>query len=247
MTVLSVNINKIATLRNSRGHDFPNLLRVASDILSYGAKSLTVHPRPDERHIKKKDAYDLGQWIHSLKDVEFNIEGYPSPDFLRMVLEIKPHQCTLVPDPPEALTSNSGWNFTQNMDLLKRTNKKLTEAGIRTSLFLDPFTFNEKELLSLKEIGAQRIELYTEAYSKSYSRPNLKQTMAQYVSVANTLKEHNFGINAGHDLNQENLGFLLQNIPQIAEVSIGHALIVESLYEGLRTTIQKYLKICHSK
>lgn len=245
MTLLSVNVNKIATLRNSRGQDMPNLLSVSKDIVKFGARGLTIHPRPDERHITKKDAQDIGNWLSKEPHVEFNIEGYPHPDFIEMICMLKPHQCTLVPDPPNTLTSNAGWNFHNNLQMLIEVNKILKAVGVRVSLFLDPFEFDEKQKKALLEIQPQRVELYTEKYARDYQTANKENSTLVYKSVAEELSRLGIQINAGHDLNQKNLAYLIQQIPCIKEVSIGHALICESLYDGLEKTIKNYLKICH--
>lgn len=244
MTQLSVNVNKIATLRNARGHNLPNLLQVTQDIVSYGARGITIHPRPDERHITKKDAYSLGEWLSRSPDpIEFNIEGYPSNDFLEMVVEIAPHQVTLVPDPPDVITSNAGWKCSENFELLQRVLSPLKENNIRTSIFIDPFDCNNEDLSSLAQLKPDRIELYTEAFAKNFANEHCNDTLEKYVNLAREVSELGIGINAGHDLNQENLGDLVRAIPNLEEVSIGHALICEALYEGLETTIKNYLKI----
>jgi len=249
MTLLSVNVNKIATLRNSRGQNIPNLEKVVQDLMSYGVRGITIHPRPDERHIKQKDVYSIKKIIHqhnketSGPRVEFNIEGYPSDAFMNMIFEILPDQCTLVPDPPEALTSNAGWKLKANSDFLKNILAALKENHVRSSLFIDPLDFDKDEQESLKGLSADRIELYTERYAKSYATTSKIKVSEEYAKCA--LNAHHLGveINAGHDLNQQNLQFFLQEVPYVKEVSIGHALICEALYQGLSRTIANYHKL----
>ena len=234
MTQLSVNINKIATLRNARGGNVPNVLEAAIKIQQFGAQGITVHPRPDERHIRYSDVYDLKTHITT----EFNIEGYPSERFLNLVLDVKPDQVTLVPDPPDALTSNAGWNTKKNLDFLKEIVDTLKKAGIRPSIFVDP----DIEMIKYAaETGTVRIELYTEPYAKLYHKDKFA-AIQPFVSAANYAKECGLEINAGHDLNLENLNFLIRQIPFIKEVSIGHALISDALYYGLENTVQMYLR-----
>jgi pyridoxine 5-phosphate synthase len=234
MAKLSVNINKIATLRNSRGGNIPDLLKVAQSCEAFGAQGITVHPRPDERHIKYQDVYDLKPVLKT----EFNIEGYPSEDFIKLVLKVKPAQVTLVPDPPEALTSNAGWNTVKFKSLLSEVISELKESGIRTSIFVDT-QLNNIEGAPLT--GADRIELYTEDYAVNFPKDKEK-AIAPYVAAAKTATELGLGINAGHDLNLFNLKYFYQHIPGLLEVSIGHALISDSLYFGLENTIQLYLR-----
>ena len=232
MTRLSVNINKIATLRNSRGGNTPNVLQVALDCEKFGAQGITVHPRPDERHIRRSDVYELAPKLTT----EFNIEGYPDEDFLKMVCEVKPAQVTLVPDGPDVLTSNAGWDTLTHQSFLKDTVARLHEAGIRVSLFIET---NEEEIEAAKSTGADCIELYTEEYASGFLR-DPENAVAPYAYCAEFA--HNIGlrINAGHDLNSQNLRFFLTEVPHIEEVSIGHALISEALYLGLENTIQLY-------
>ena len=233
-TRLSVNINKVALLRNAREGKLPNLVQVAMDCERFGAEGITVHPRPDERHIKYKDVYDLKPIVTT----EFNIEGYPDDRFLKMVLEVKPHQCTLVPDPPGVLTSNAGWDTVKYADFLKHTIVKLKDAGIRVSLFVET---DEKMIHHAATTGAHRIELYTGPFAeKFYQNPSL--AIVPYIQAARIADEMGLGLNAGHDLNLDNLKFLKQNLPNLIEVSIGHALICDALYYGLENTIQLYLK-----
>lgn len=234
MTKLSVNINKIATLRNARGGDVPSVTQVAIDIQRFGAEGVTVHPRPDERHITRKDVYDLKPLVYT----EFNIEGNPHPSFIDMVLEVKPQQVTLVPDADDAITSNAGWDCQKHKEYLIEIISTFKKAGIRTSIFLDP---NPKMVKHAFEIGTDRIELYTEAYAKNYLSDKEK-AIKPYIETALKANEYGLGINAGHDLSLENLQYFAQNIPNLLEVSIGHALISEALYLGLENTIQAYLK-----
>ena len=232
MTKLSVNINKIATLRNARGGNIPDILKVASDCQEFGSEGITVHPRPDERHIRYSDVIDL----KSVVTTEFNIEGYPSQAFMELVKTVKPCQVTLVPDPPEAITSNAGWNIAGNKSFLKEIISDLQSAGIRVSLFVDTDIEN---ILNAAETGTDRIELYTEPYAINYPRDR-EQAVRPFVEAAKAAKDAGLRVNAGHDLNLENLSFLKENIPWLKEVSIGHALISDALYFGLEKTIQLY-------
>ena len=232
MTKLSVNINKIATLRNARGGSIPNVVKTARDCQKFGADGITVHPRPDERHITKKDVFD----IKSIITTEYNIEGYPSEDFIKMVLEVSPEQVTLVPDGPDVLTSCAGWDTVKFQDFLSQVIGIFKDQGIRTSIFVDP----KMEMIEgAKLCGSDRIELYTEAYSKNYSKDK-ENAIAPYVEAAKKATELGLGINAGHDLSLENLEFFAKEIPNLAEVSIGHALISDAIYLGLENTIQMY-------
>ncbi len=233
MTKLSVNINKVATLRNARGTNTPDLLTVAKDCEHFGAQGITVHPRPDERHIKYTDVYDLSQNIST----EFNIEGYPNKRFMDLVLEVKPEQVTLVPDPPGVLTSNAGWNAKENYQQLKEVVDTFNKAGIRTSLFMDS---NAEQIEWAAKTGANRIELYTEAYASNYNKSK-EDAIAPYVQAALIAQNNELGLNAGHDLSLENLAYLQKNMVGLQEVSIGHALICDALYFGLQNTIQMYL------
>lgn len=239
MTVLSVNINKIATLRNARGGNTPNVLTAALAVESFGAHGITVHPRPDERHIRKDDVYALKDRL----SVEFNIEGYPSPDFLAMVKAVQPAQCTLVPDPPDVITSNAGFLVTQQRDLLEQAMRVLGPTPIRVSVFVDPVTTTRADLKLLRAIGVHRIELYTEAYAKFFGTGEQEAVLARYVRAAEEAHAVGLGINAGHDLNLCNLPTLVQRIPQIIEVSIGHELIADALYMGLETAVGSYLQV----
>lgn len=234
MTKLSVNINKIATLRNARGGDVPSVTQVAIDAQRYGAQGITVHPRPDQRHITRKDVYDLKPLIST----EFNIEGNPHQPFIDLVLDIRPEQVTLVPDADDALTSNAGWDCIKHKDFLKEVVSEFKKAGIRTSLFLDP---NPEMVRHAADTGTDRIELYTEAYAKQYSSDRAA-AIQPYLQTAQKAEEYHLGLNAGHDLSLENLKYFAENIPNLLEVSIGHALISEALYLGLENTIQAYLK-----
>ncbi|WP_262148259.1 pyridoxine 5'-phosphate synthase [Chryseobacterium foetidum] len=234
MTKLSVNINKIATLRNARGGETPSVTEAAIKIQEFGAHGITIHPRPDERHITRKDVYDLKPIVHT----EFNIEGNPHRDFIDMVLEVKPEQVTLVPDADDAITSNAGWDCEKNMDFLKSVIAEFKNAGVRTSVFLDP---NPEMVKFAAETGADRIELYTEAYASNYSK-NKEEAIKPYVETAVEAEKFGLGINAGHDLSLENLKYFADNIPNLLEVSIGHALVSEALYMGMENTVQAYLK-----
>jgi pyridoxine 5-phosphate synthase len=234
MTKLSVNINKIATLRNSRGHNNPDVLKVAQDCERFGAQGITVHPRPDERHIRYQDVLDL----QNIVTTEFNIEGYPDKRYMELVKRVKPAQATLVPDKPDAITSNAGWDTITNQSLLEGIIYELKSLGIRTSIFVDPV---EKMVEGAAKTGTDRIELYTESYASMYLS-NRQQAIAPYVRAAKVANDAGLGINAGHDLDLDNLRYLQQNIPGLLEVSIGHALICDALYLGLENTIQLYLK-----
>ncbi len=234
MTKLSVNINKIATLRNARGGDVPSVTQVAVDLQNFGAQGITIHPRPDERHITRKDVYDLKPLVHT----EFNIEGNPHRPFIDMVLEVKPEQVTLVPDADDAITSNAGWDCKTHLGFLKNVIAEFKNAGIRTSIFLDP---NPEMVQFAAETGTDRIELYTEAYAKHFSS-NKEQAIQSYFETAQKATEFGLGINAGHDLSLDNLKYFAEHIPNLLEVSIGHALISEALYLGLENTVQAYLK-----
>ena len=233
MAKLSVNINKIATLRNSRGGNVPNLLKVAKDIQEFGAEGITIHPRPDERHIRYQDAYDL----KSVVDTEYNIEGNPIKNFIDLVLEIKPTQVTLVPDAVDAITSNAGWDTITHQSYLQEVISEFKRNGIRTSVFIDT---DLKLIEAAAKTGADRIELYTEYFASAYEKGN-KEAVRPYGEAAVLAHELGLGINAGHDLSLENIEFFKQNVPNLAEVSIGHALIAESLYLGLENVVNMYL------
>jgi pyridoxine 5-phosphate synthase len=234
MTRLSVNINKIATLRNARGGNVPDVVMVAVDCQRFGAQGITVHPRPDERHIRRQDVFDLKKVITT----EFNIEGYPSEDFLKLVTSVKADQVTLVPDEPGQLTSDHGWNCRKHRDFLKETVLFLRESGIRTSLFVDP---DPGMVEAAALTGTDRIELYTEPYATHFPADREKAVMP-FVVAAEVADKLGIGLNAGHDLNLFNLRYLVERIPSIQEVSIGHALVSDSLYLGLEETIRRYLE-----
>ena len=232
MTNLSVNINKVATIRNARGGNMPDILKVAQDCENFGAQGITVHPRPDERHIKYSDVYGLKPLIRT----EFNIEGYPCNNFIDLVLKVKPTQVTLVPDAPDAITSNAGWDVKTHFDQLSELVDTFTAQGIRTSIFVGTDLANIE--LAAKT-GTDRIELYTEPYATNYP-VNKEEAVAPFVAAAQLAKNLGMGVNAGHDLNLENLAWFSQNIPWLEEVSIGHALICDALYHGLQETISLY-------
>ena len=234
MTKLSVNINKIATLRNARGGNVPDLLQVAKDIQKFGAQGITIHPRPDERHIRYQDARDLKEIVYT----EYNIEGNPEKTFTDLVIEIKPTQVTLVPDAIDAITSNAGWNTVKHKDFLTEIVQEFKRNGIRTSIFVDPVI---EMIEGAKIIGTERIELYTEAFAHEYSLGN-KKGIDPYIKSAILANEIGLGINAGHDLSLDNIQFFNQNIPGLLEVSIGHALISEAIYLGLDNVVNMYLQ-----
>ncbi len=233
MVKLSVNINKIALLRNSRGANIPDLIKAALDCERFGAQGITVHPRPDQRHITYEDVKNLKETIKT----ELNVEGYPSKDFMNVVLDVKPQQVTLVPDAPDALTSNAGWDTIENKSFLTDIIGQLKAKGIRTSIFLDT---DERLCEAAALTGADRIELYTEDYAKGY-HIDREKVVKPYSNIAKLANSLNLGVNAGHDLNDENLAFFKEHVPYLEEVSIGHALISQALYLGLENTIQRYL------
>lgn len=232
MTKLSVNINKIATLRNSRGGNMPNVVQTAINCERFGADGITVHPRPDERHIRYQDVFDLKEVVTT----EFNIEGYPSKQFIDLVLKVTPAQVTLVPDPPNALTSNAGWDTIKYQDFLKEVINEFHSKNIRTSIFIEA---DAAMMESAAKTGTKRIELYTESYAQNYAT-NRTLAIAPFVAAAAEAHQCGLEINAGHDLNLENLSFFAQQIPHLKEVSIGHALISDALYFGLQNTVQMY-------
>lgn len=235
MCKLSVNVNKIATLRNARGGNVPNLVNVVKNIEEFGADGITVHPRPDERHISYQDVFD----INKVYQTEFNIEGYPNQKFLELVLEVKPTQVTLVPDPPGVLTSNAGWDTKSNFDLLSDVISRFKEADIRTSIFID----TDLELIEYaKKTGADRVELYTESYASNYSKDK-KEAIKPYKLSAEFARYIGLGLNAGHDLNLENLNYFSAEIPFLNEVSIGHALITDALHFGLENVVGIYKRL----
>ena len=233
MTRLSVNINKIATLRNARGANNPDVIRAAMDCERFGAQGITVHPRPDERHIRYSDVLALKTCVKT----EFNIEGYPDKRFMNLIREVRPAQATLVPDPPDAITSNAGWNTVAQASFLQETVHAIQEAGVRVSLFVDA---DEAMVRGAAQTGCDRIELYTEPYAKHFP-VNKEEAIRPYTHAAKIAHQLKLGINAGHDLDLNNLRFLHQQIPHLDEVSIGHALICDALYLGLENTIQRYL------
>jgi pyridoxine 5-phosphate synthase len=232
MTKLSVNINKIATLRNARGGDVPNVVQTALDIERFGADGITVHPRPDERHITRRDVYEL----KAVLTTEFNIEGYPSDSFIEMVLEVAPAQVTLVPDPPNVLTSNAGWDTLAHGEMLRPIIDRFNRAGIRTSLFIET---DERRIEAAHDIGAHRIELYTESYAKMYARSK-QSAVERYAQCAAYAGKLGLGVNAGHDLSLDNLEWFAKEVTPLHEVSIGHALISDALYYGLQNTVEMY-------
>jgi pyridoxine 5-phosphate synthase len=234
MTKLSVNINKIATIRNARGGNVPDLIQVAIDLQNFGAEGITIHPRPDERHIRRKDVFDLKPVVKT----EFNIEGYPSKDFLQLIKEIRPAQATLVPDPPHVLTSNAGWNTKENKSFLQDCIAEIHSYEVRASVFINA---DPDMMVHAKETGTDRIELYTESYASNYTK-NKEKAIEPFVVSAKAATAVGLGINAGHDLSLENLKYFALNIPDLLEVSIGHALISDALYYGLQNTVQLYLR-----
>jgi pyridoxine 5-phosphate synthase len=234
MTKLSVNINKFATLRNARGGNNPDLVKVATDCQHFGAEGITIHPRPDERHITTQDVYNLKQIITT----EYNIEGYPDERYIKLVADNHPEQATLVPDPPDVLTSNAGWDTKKEKQLLQDVIGKLKESGCRVSIFVGP---DAEMAAAAKDAGADRIELYTEAYARAYKQ-NREEAIKPYQDAAIAAQEVGLEINAGHDLDLENLRYFCLNIPSLSEVSIGHALVCNALYMGLENSIRLYLK-----
>ena len=232
MTQLSVNVNKIATLRNARGENRPNLLDVALDCERFGAQGITVHPRPDERHITKNDVLTLRPALRT----EFNIEGYPSKEFMELVLRVKPEQVTLVPDAPDAITSSAGWNVPANMEFLTEVVDKLRDAGIRSSIFVDA---EPEQVIAAAKCGTDRVELYTTPNADKYPSDH-ETAVAPYVEASRQARKCGLGCNAGHDLSLENLAFFAERVPYLSEVSIGHALICDALYLGLEETIKRY-------
>ncbi|MES2624586.1 MAG: pyridoxine 5'-phosphate synthase [Pseudomonadota bacterium] len=238
MTALSVNINKLALLRNSRGRDYPNLLSFAARFIELGVQGITIHPRPDERHIRRADAYELGDFLRKMDNVEFNIEGFPSIEFLKLIKEIRPHQCTLVPDADNQLTSDHGWDFKTRGKFLADVIGQIKSWGVRAAVFLDP---DESQVELAAQAGADRIELYTAHYAQAYAKG--EDNLAEYRSAALRAQSLQMGVNAGHDLDLQNLKSFL-TIPKILEVSIGHALIVECIEQGMDDVIASYLAIC---
>ncbi len=239
MTVLSVNVNKIALLRNSRGRNFPDLTYFVRRLIAMGVKGITVHPRQDERHVTRQDVSDLTAFLQEFPEVEFNIEGYPSPQFMGLIEKARPAQCTLVPDSPEQLTSDHGWNVNANLELLTATLQQLRAWGVRSSLFIDP---DVNAVNQVPSVQADRIELYTEAYASAFATDNEGDVLESYRAAAERATQLGLGLNAGHDLDLHNLPLFLQ-IPGILEVSIGHSLVIESLEQGLETVVKRYLAI----
>ncbi|MGY5355188.1 pyridoxine 5'-phosphate synthase [Wenyingzhuangia sp. IMCC45467] len=234
MAVLSVNVNKIATLRNSRGGDVPNLVQVAKDIEEFGGQGITIHPRPDERHIRYQDAFDLKEIVTT----ELNIEGNPIPKFKKLVLDVQPKQVTLVPDGDDNITSDAGWDTITHQSFLTDVIAEFKEAGIRTSIFID--TGNPALIEAAATTGADRVELYTEKFAVEYGKGNIG-VITEYAEAAKLAKQLGMGVNAGHDLSLKNINFFAKNIPELDEVSIGHALISEALYYGLQNVVNMYL------
>ena len=245
MTALSINVNKFALIRNARGADMPNLVDISKKCIEYGADGITVHPRPDERHVKFSDLQELKNLTSNYDKIEFNIEGYPSDDFIKRVINISPDQVTLVPDPPEALTSSFGWDCEKNKIFLTEVINKFRDNKIRSSIFINP---SSKTLSNLGIIKPDRVELYTFDYAKNYNE-NKNSAIKSYLEVTSYLKNEfpSISLNAGHDLNLDNLDYILQNIPAIKEVSIGHALVCDSIDFGLKETIKKYKNITQKK
>lgn len=233
MTNLSVNINKIATLRNARGENNPDVVQFAIDCESFGAQGITVHPRPDERHIRRDDVFKLRPIVKT----EFNIEGYPSREFMELVTSVRPEQVTLVPDKPGVLTSSAGWDVLNNSDFLRGIIDELRRVGIRSSIFVAP---DEATIKAAAKVGADRVELYTKAYADNYAT-NREEAILPYVKASETAHSVGLGLNAGHDLSLENLAYFHSMLPYLDEVSIGHALICDALYLGIETTIHRYL------
>ena len=241
MTSLSVNVNKFALIRNARGADLPNLLNISKKCIEYGADGITVHPRPDERHAKFSDLEILKNLTNEYSQVEFNIEGYPSSEFIKKAIDVSPDQVTLVPDPPDALTSSFGWDCEKNKEFLNEVIKRFKDNNIRVSIFINP---SIKTLVNLDSIKPHRVELYTYDYAKNYQNDEIL-AIAPYIEVTNYLEKEfpNIELNAGHDLNLDNLDFILKKIPSIKEVSIGHALVCDTIEFGLKKTIEKYKAI----
>jgi len=240
MTRLSVNLNKIALLRNSRGRDFPNVVDFANKLIALGVQGITVHPRQDERHITKRDAIELGELLATNKEVEFNIEGYPSEDFMQLVISIKPTQCTLVPDSPDQLTSDHGWDLKQQGDFVREICQRLNKEGIRSAIFMDP---DLDQIALVPATEAKRIELYTEEYASTYTSSEHETVFNLYKESAEKAQRLGIGVNAGHDLDLINLAKFL-TLDDILEVSIGHVLTVECIEQGMKSVVGQYLEIC---
>jgi pyridoxine 5-phosphate synthase len=241
MTVLSVNLNKIALLRNSRGRNYPSVVEFAGKFIDLGVQGITIHPRPDERHITRKDTYELADFLQSHEKIELNIEGYPNEEFLRLVEDTRPDQCTLVPDAVNQLTSDHGWNFNKQAELLHTVIKQINDWSVRSAVFLDP---DLEQVALAAQSSCQRIELYTEDYAQSWGGTTQAQVLSTYRDVAAKAQSLGLGVNAGHDLDLQNLPAFL-TIPDILEVSIGHALIVECIESGMQSVVQRYLETCH--
>jgi pyridoxine 5-phosphate synthase len=240
MTALSVNVNKLALLRNSRGRNYPDLLHFAARYIALGVHGITIHPRPDERHVRRADARELAAFLRDFPHVEFNIEGYPSPDFLQLIRETRPHQCTLVPDADNQLTSDHGWDCREQGKVLGPLVQQVKDLGVRAAVFLDP---DAEQAEHAAQLGADRIELYTEAYAQAFGTYEEAAVLQRYRATALRAQQAGMGVNAGHDLDLRNLATFLR-IPDILEVSIGHALTVECIEEGMQTVIGRYLEIC---
>ena len=242
MTKLSVNVNKIALLRNSRGRDFPNVINFAKKYIDLGVHGITVHPRQDERHITVKDAYELAEFLQDYPDVEYNIEGYPSQDFMKIISDTKPDQCTLVPDGVNQVTSDHGWDLTKHQKQISELAIEIRDYGVRSAVFLDP-EMNQVKLVA--KTGVDRIELYTEEFATSFGKNSQQSIIEKYSKAAQLAQSLGLGVNAGHDLDSKNLAAFLQ-IKDILEVSIGHVLTIECIEEGMPTVVKRYLEICNS-
>jgi len=240
MTNLSVNLNKIALLRNSRGRDYPNVVEYAGKFIDLGVQGITIHPRQDERHAKRSDAIELGELLASHQDVEFNIEGFPSDDFLNLIEQVVPDQCTLVPDDVNQLTSDHGWDISNSRNVLNTSLARLKTAGIRSSLFLDP---DSEQIKAAADIGCDRIELYTEQYAETFQMECASEVFEKYSNSSKLAQSLGLGVNAGHDLDLGNLGRFLE-IENILEVSIGHALTIECIDSGIESIVAQYLQTC---
>jgi pyridoxine 5-phosphate synthase len=243
MTHLSVNLNKIALLRNSRGNNFPNVIEFTKKFIKLGVNGITVHPRPDERHIKRQDAIELAELLKDFSGIELNIEGYPSKEYMELIREIRPDLCTIVPDSVKQLTSDHGWNIRKEKVFIREVIKMIKDAGCRASIFVDPDT---DQIKVAPETGTDRIELYTESYASSFGTPQSDRVFKRYKASAETAQGLGIGVNAGHDLNLKNLPKFLE-INGILEVSIGHALIIECIENGMKEVINRYLYICNSR
>lgn len=240
MTKLSVNVNKIALLRNSRGRDFPNVMEFAKKFINLGVHGITVHPRQDERHITVKDAYELAELLQDYPDVEYNIEGYPSTAFMKIVRETKPDQCTLVPDGVNQVTSDHGWDMTKHQKRISDLAVEIGDYGVRSAVFLDP---EIEQVKMVAQTGVDRIELYTEEYASSFATKIQERVLHKYQQASLLAQQLGLGVNAGHDLDSQNLATFLQ-IPDILEVSIGHVLTIECIQEGMPVVVKRYLDIC---